>query len=295
VRDGVVVLDRLDDSVVAHARSALELAVEADLRDDRFDDSWVAAVRRSSGPFLAALAGDAAAPAYLGGAAEGGRLALEAVVAPGGDWDEAQVLDAMLRALLPCAAGTGARELVLWGRPARPYHEAVALAHDLAPYRALHQLRCPLPVAAEALPTRPFVPGRDDGALLAVNNRAFAGHPDQGGWTLGDLRARFEEPWFDPDGLRLHERDGRLAGFCWTKVHRQPPVGEIYVIGVDPDFHGLGLGAPMTAAGLAWLAERGLRTGMLYVEAGNEAALRTYDRLGFSPARTDRAWRRTLG
>jgi mycothiol synthase len=102
------------------------------------------------------------------------------------------------------------------------------------------------------------------------------------------------QPWFDPDGLRLYERDGRLAGFCWTKIHRRPlpldDLGEIYVIGVDPDHHGQGLGVPMTAAGLDWLAGRGLRVGMLYVEAGNQPAIRTYERLGFGIVRTDRAW-----
>jgi mycothiol synthase len=100
------------------------------------------------------------------------------------------------------------------------------------------------------------------------------------------------EPWFEPGGLRLHEREGRLAGFCWTKIHRRPTgdLGEIYVIGVDPDFHGRGLGVPMTAAGLQWLSARGLRTGMLYVEAGNLPAIATYERLGFSVVRTDRAW-----
>ena len=94
--------------------------------------------------------------------------------------------------------------------------------------------------------TRPFVPGRDDEAWLEVNNRAFA-EPSRTGRldARRRLAQRQAEPWFDPDGFLLHERDGRLAAFCWTKVHHEsdPVVGEIYVIAVDPDFHGLGVSA----------------------------------------------------
>jgi mycothiol synthase len=157
-------------------------------------------------------------------------------------------------------------------------------------------MRCHLPVFAEPLPTRAYVANDDLEALRRVNNRAFATHPDQGDLSARDLLATMAEPWFRPEGLRLHERDGRLAGFCWTKIHRRAgdDLGEIFVIGVDPDFHRQGLGVPMTAAGLHWLHQQGIATGMLYVEAGNEPAIRTYQRLGFSIVRTDRAWARTL-
>ena len=38
------------------------------------------------------------------------------------------------------------------------------------------------------------------------------------------------------------------------------------------------------------LAERGETIGMLYVEADNVPAIRTYEGLGFDIVRTDRAW-----
>ena len=97
------------------------------------------------------------------------------------------------------------------------------------------------------------------------------------------------QPWFDADDLRLHERDGRLAAFCWTKRH-DASLYEIYVIGVDPDFQGLGLGTQLTLAGLAHMVDRGASEALLYVAAENTAATAMYERLGFTVHRVDRAY-----
>ena len=181
----------------------------------------------------------------------------------------------------------------LWIRDVAGDDDAAARRHGFEPYRDLWQLRCPLPTEPSGLETRAFTPADVD-EFVTVNNRAFHWHPEQGGLTAGDVRDRMAEPWFDPDGFRLHHRDGRLAGFCWTKIHadHDPPLGEIYVIAVDPDFSGQGLGQPMTVAGLEWLVGRGLAVGMLYVESDNRPANVVYRRIGFEHHHTDRAYRR---
>ncbi|MCX7621524.1 MAG: mycothiol synthase [Acidimicrobiales bacterium] len=181
------------------------------------------------------------------------------------------------------------RTIRLIVEPADERHDAAASAGGFSRVRELYQLRRPLPLeqalidATPAINTRSFVPGADETAWVEVNNRAFAWHEDQAGWTVADLVAREAEPWFDPNGVLLFEHDGRLVGFCWTKVHTDsdPPLGEIYVIAVDPDFHGLGIGRSLAVAGLDHLAKAGITTGMLYVEANNEPALRLYRSLGF--------------
>jgi mycothiol synthase len=87
-----------------------------------------------------------------------------------------------------------------------------------------------------------------------------------------------------------------VAASCWTKVHAQadPPMGEIYVISVDPDFHGRGWGRALTRAGLDWLAHRGLTVGMLYVDADNVAATTMYRSMGFVEHHVDRAYLLTV-
>ena len=183
----------------------------------------------------------------------------------------------------------------LWIREVAEGDDAAARRHGFEPYRDLWQLRCGLPADPSGLPTRAFSPDDVD-EFVAVNNRAFHWHPEQGGLTAGDVRSRMVEPWFDADGFRLHHTQGRLAGFCWTKIHsdHDPPLGEIYVIAVDPDFAGRGLGGPMTLAGLEWLSGRGLTVGMLYVESDNRPANAVYSRIGFEHHHTDRAYRRPV-
>jgi mycothiol synthase len=198
--------------------------------------------------------------------------------------------------------GDGAR---IWAHgdlePARA--TAAALGLDVA--RELLQMRRPL----TDLPEVTSLPGvrlatysgaDDDDELLRVNNAAFAWHPEQGGWTEADIAERRSEPWFDADGLFLAFEDrvefdgtepGKLLGFHWTKLHGDG-LGEVYVVGVDPQTQGRGLGATLTLVGLHHLAERGAATVLLYVEANNSAAVKTYEKLGFEVFATDVAYTR---
>jgi mycothiol synthase len=190
----------------------------------------------------------------------------------------------------------GGGHLHLWVSQPAPYHDRMAAAVGLSPGRALYQMRRSLPTEEHAtIKTRSFRPGADEQAWLDVNNRAFHWHPEQGDWTEETIKAREVQPWFDPDGFLLYEpEDGpedepRLAGFCWTKVHN-PSLGEIYVIAVDPDYAGRGLGRQLTLAGLDYLASKGLNEAMLYVDASNKPAVKLYVELGFTVNHIDRAY-----
>ncbi len=181
-----------------------------------------------------------------------------------------------------------------WVDEPGPDDDEEAATLGLAPSRDLWKMDVALPLAESTdLPTRPFEVGRDEDAWLAVNNRAFAWHREQSGWTRADLEQRFAEPWFDPAGFLLHEEDGRLLGFCWTKLHAHldPTEGEVYVIAAAPEAQGRGLGRRLTVAGYDHLhRERDTPVGTLWVDADNVAAVALYERLGMRRVRTRRLY-----
>ncbi|CAJ1496358.1 mycothiol synthase [[Mycobacterium] burgundiense] len=192
-------------------------------------------------------------------------------------------------------AGAGVR---IWAHGNLEPARATARALGLSPVRELLQMRRPL---RDLPPVRPAAGVRmatysgpeDDAELLRVNNAAFDWHPEQGGWTAADIAERRGEAWFDPAGLFLafDEQSGVLLGFHWTKVHG-PDLGEVYVVGVDPAAQGRGLGGLLTLTGLHHLAERlgAESTVLLYVEADNTAAVKTYQRLDFEVFSVDTAY-----
>jgi mycothiol synthase len=204
--------------------------------------------------------------------------------------------------------------LRLWAHGDHPSATALAMSLGFARYRVLLQMRRSLyapvdaPAFAPGVTLRPFRPGDDDATWVRLNKRAFADLPDQGSWTIDDLRIRMTEPWFDPDGFLLAARDGELLGFHWTKVHGavhthreddpdrhehdHDPIGEVYVLGVDPAAQGQGLGRALTLAGLRYLRGKGLDQAMLYVDEANPHAVAMYRKLGFARWSTDVCFRR---
>ncbi|OIV36889.1 mycothiol synthase [Mangrovactinospora gilvigrisea] len=203
-------------------------------------------------------------------------------------------------------AAAGPSGFLVWAHGGLPAARALAAKAGLVPVRELRQMRRPLtpedggpsPVPLpEGVTVRTFEPGRDEEAWLALNAAAFAHHPEQGSWTREDLDARLAEPWFDPKGFFLAERlapEGggpRAVGFHWTKTHPEENLGEVYVVGVAPGEQGSGLGKALTDIGVRHLADRGLPGVLLYVDEENRAAVRVYERLGFSVHEVDLMYR----
>lgn len=221
----------------------------------------------------------------------------ELVVDP--DHRRTGIADALLARARAEAEVVDERDLRVWAHGDLPAARAFARSAGMVVVRELLQMRVDLAARpSQDLPLPPgvtvrtFRPGADEDAWRRVNSRAFAHHPEQGRITSADLRAREAEDWFDPRGFLLAERDGYLLGSVWTKVHptgEHGPdrVGEIYVVGVDPDAQGLGLGRALTARGLDHLQDEGLTTAILYTGAENTVAVHTYERAGFVRAGAD--------
>ncbi|MER7400219.1 mycothiol synthase [Streptomyces sp. NPDC000151] len=193
------------------------------------------------------------------------------------------------------------RRLRLWAHGGHPAARHLAQTLGLTLFRELRQMRRPLadlelaePVLPAGVTVRTFQPGTDDAAWLAANAAAFAHHPEQGSLTQRDLDDRKAEPWFDPKGFFLAEKDSVLVGFHWTKKHAEEGLGEVYVVGVRPEAQGGGLGKALTAIGLRHLAGEGVPTAMLYVDADNVPAVTVYERLGFVTHETDLMYRTEL-
>lgn len=221
--------------------------------------------------------------------------------------------------LLEAALAHGGREF--WTRGNRSAPHVLAARAGMAPIRHLWCMTAELPEGAAPRDLSPQAPGGaneggeftidtyrgpgDDAGLLAVNAAAFGALPDQGSWTQADLGARMSASWFDPEDLLILRSGDRIVGFHWTKVH-QPgevglpgsaagsttPMGEVYVLALDPSVQGRGLARLLLAAGLAHLVDRGCRQVMLYVDDTNTVARRLYLREGFRDERLDMLYRR---
>ena len=294
---GVEIKRRMGESDIAEVSQLLNEAAEADGHAPLGEHKWLDLVHGGRKGFAGFVARERIGGPLVGYAqlSRGhDTWAVEVVIRPDQRSKDRGIGVELLTAALGEAGRLGGGHVHLWVAKPTPETDSMAKSCGLARGRDLYQMRRPLPVDDEhpRAHTRAFRPGEDERAWLEVNNRAFASHPEQGGWTLDTILEREAEPWFDPEGFLLHEREGRLAGSCWTKVHAEsePPIGEIYVISVDPDFSGEGLGRALVLAGLDHLFDRGLRIAMLYVDASNVPAVSLYRELGFEVDHVDRAY-----
>ncbi|GMQ85442.1 MAG: hypothetical protein BMS9Abin07_1008 [Acidimicrobiia bacterium] len=185
------------------------------------------------------------------------------------------------RAALSAAESTipAGAQTSLWVQRAEQQEAAEALGY--AESRRVLRMDGALPPDPGTAPgvTLGTVSGTDDEEMIAVHNRAFAGHREVSGMTTGRLAELRSMPWYNPDGVITAKIANQLVGFCWTKLHGDG-TGEVYLLAVDPDHAGKGLGESLAASGFVMLRSSGARRAMLWVDGDNEQAIALYRRLG---------------
>ena len=272
----------------ADVRRILQLCAEHDGRAALNEDAVLTLQNRGLADATMLMA-DGDGFAYLHGLSTG-KPAIDLVVAPAARGKGVGL------ALAQSVAAWFDGPMTAWAHGNHPAAAALAKECGFDAVRELWLMRRPLdsPMSYEVPDgylIRAYLPGVDDAGFLAVNAAAFAHHPEQGSLDRRGLLERMAEPWFDPAGFLVAERDEKIVGYHWTKVHRKgrthPTCGEVYVIGVAPDTQGSGLGRALLVAGLEHLRRRGLAEVILYVEADNEAAVQLYERHGFSHSAVD--------
>lgn len=221
------------------------------------------------------------------------RMAVEVVVHPG--YYRTDVARQILWETRSVLARAGGGVLFLWVHRVEDATTTLAAQLGFEVQRQLAFMRRPLtnPPAEPSFPAgvvvRPYRAGVDDDEFLRVNNAAFEGHPENGGWNAEEFAQRRSLDWFDPAGLLMAWQDDRCVGFHWTKWHAHDsdevpahdPVGEVYVLAVDPQAHRSGLGRALLRAGLRHLHDRGCRQAILYVDCASTGAVALYESEGF--------------
>ena len=236
-----------------------------------------------------------AADAIVGTWGSDGRVSVVAVAAvrgtrKGRHWSLEVAVDPNVRSeTVERDALTSAREMIPPGEPHSlwSWRKPQVRAAEALGYREVRRLlrmeadlkHVPDGVLPPGVTIEPIEPLRDIAGIIAVNNRAFAGHREAAGMNRESLDEQMGLAWFEPDGFLVARTAGVLVGFCWTKRHPEA-VGEIYLVAVDPPRGGGGLGRALVTAGFASLETRGAQTGMLWVDEAHANAVALYRSLG---------------
>jgi mycothiol synthase len=188
------------------------------------------------------------------------------------------------------------RPIRLWAHGLNTGASSLAASCGFKQVRTLWQMRrslmTPIPPAffPANLEIRTFNPDTDLDAWLRCNQKAFAEHPEQGQWSKANFLQRTSESWFDPNGLKVAISESDIVGYGWTKVddaNADSKLGEIYIVGISPEWQKKGLGKAFTIDGLRYLRKLNLNTALLYVDVENKNAIALYESLGFSHWDTD--------
>ncbi|MEO0533135.1 MAG: GNAT family N-acetyltransferase [Cyanobacteria bacterium P01_A01_bin.123] len=76
---------------------------------------------------------------------------------------------------------------------------------------------------------------------------------------------------------------GSTLGFAAAKLNPEDSMGELYMVAVDPNFQGQGVGSALVDHALAWMKDTGMSIAMVETggDPGHAPARYTYEKVGF--------------
>jgi mycothiol synthase len=188
------------------------------------------------------------------------------------------------------------QKIRLWAHGLNTGAAALASSCGFRQVRTLWQMRRSLmtPISKPEFPAELAITKFDfDSHLegwLEANKTAFANHPEQGSWSESSLKLRINEEWFRSEDFHVVIKGKEIVAYVWTKVdptNRAAKLGEIYIVGVVPEWQNRGLGKALTLSALNQLRNENLSSALLYVDESNQAAIKLYENLGFTHWDTD--------
>ena len=158
--------------------------------------------------------------------------------------------------------------------------------------RRFLELRLDLSVTDELKTKRIVSPCRrlrrgEEDKLTQLQNRSFS---DAWGFnpnTVEEIVYRTRLPRCSPRDIIIAFDFDKPVGYCWTRTSERVDEdmngckGHIYMLGVDPDHRGKGVGKRVLIAGLSHLKGKGVRRVELTVDSANTAACALYRSVGF--------------
>lgn len=106
-------------------------------------------------------------------------------------------------------------------------------------------------------------------------------YPDD--WRVSQLHAVEDVCAAEDTNVWVAIDTDSTVGFIAVKLHSEDSMGEIYMVAVDPDFQGRGIGTDLIEFALSWMKDAGMSVAMVETggDPGHERARRTYEKVGF--------------
>ncbi|MDJ1185793.1 GNAT family N-acetyltransferase [Roseofilum casamattae] len=106
-------------------------------------------------------------------------------------------------------------------------------------------------------------------------------YPDR--WQTSQQEAVAELCTAADSNIWVATEGDRPLGFVAVKLYSENSMGEIYMLAVDPDFQGRGIGTALAEFALDWMREAGMSVAMVETggDIGHDPARHTYEKIGF--------------